>query len=108
MGHTDNISVMTMALIYVVGIYSIAQGITVGVLIAFVSYIWRFWLPITNLSNFYNSIITSMAYLERIFETIDEKPAVIDKENAIAIPEITGNIEFKDVCLVMKKIKISK
>ncbi len=93
----DNISVMSASLIYIIGVSWIDKGITVGVLIAFVSYIWRFWAPITNLGNFYNAIITSMAYLERIFETIDEKPLVSNLPGASEMPDITGDVEFKDV-----------
>ncbi len=48
-------------------------AITAGVLIAFTSYISRFWQPITTLASFYNSMLTSISYLERIFETIDDR-----------------------------------
>ena len=93
----DNISTLTSAFIYVIGVSRLNQGITVGVLIAFISYISRFWGPIINMSNFYNSIITSMAYLERIFETMDEKPSVVNAEDAIDIPEIVGRVELENV-----------
>ena len=68
----------------------IGQSITVGVLVAFVGYMWRFWQPITNLGNFYNSIIVAMAYLERIFETLDEKVTVADLPGAEEMPTVTG------------------
>ncbi len=93
----DNISVATICTVYIVGIGWIGQGVTVGVLVAFVGYIWRFWQPITNIGNFYNNIINAMAYLERIFETMDEKPAVVNLPEAIEIPEIKGDVEFKNV-----------
>ncbi|MCD2346312.1 ABC transporter ATP-binding protein [Clostridium guangxiense] len=93
----DNISVATISLIYLVGIYSIGKGITIGVLVAFVGYISRFWGPITNIGNFYNTLIMNMAYVERIFETIDEKVTVKDIEGAKKMPLINGNVEFKNV-----------
>lgn len=93
----DNISVIGACTLYAVGIRWINQGVTVGVLVAFVGYIWRFWMPITNISNFYNSIITATAYLERIFETMDEKPVVADLPEAIIMPPIQGQVEFKNV-----------
>jgi ATP-binding cassette, subfamily B, multidrug efflux pump len=94
---TENISVLTVSAVYIAGIAQIEAGVTVGVLIAFISYIWRFWQPITNLGNFYNSIVTAMAYLERIFETMDEKTTVEDLPDAQEMPEIKGKVEFKNV-----------
>jgi ATP-binding cassette, subfamily B, multidrug efflux pump len=66
-------------------------------LVAFVGYIWRFWMPLTNIGNFYNNIINAMAYLERIFEAMDEKPTVTNLPDAVEMPEIKGDIEFKNV-----------
>lgn len=93
----DNLSVITISLIYLVGIYSIGNGITIGVLVAFVGYISRFWAPISNIGNFYNTLISTMAYVERIFETIDEEVSVKDIEGAKKMPLIQGDVEFKDV-----------
>ena len=36
---------------------AIGESITIGILIAFVSYIWIFWNPIVNIANFYNTLI---------------------------------------------------
>lgn len=97
----DAISTLTTAVIYVVGINWISgglHGVTVGILIAFTSYISRFWEPINTLASFYNSLLTAIAYLERIFETIDEPVKVKDAPNATAMPDIQGRVEFKDVC----------
>ena len=94
---SENISVIMVSIIYVVGVAGIGQSITVGVLVAFVGYMWRFWQPIANLGNFYNSIIVAMAYLERIFETLDEKVTVADLPGAEEMPTVTGSVEFRDV-----------
>lgn len=97
----DLISTVTMAFIYVIGVSSIMGGgksfVTVGVLTAFTAYISRFWSPINTLANFYNSLLTAISYLERIFETIDEPVAVKDAPDAVEMPQIQGNVEFKDV-----------
>ncbi|BCN30180.1 ABC transporter ATP-binding protein [Anaeromicropila herbilytica] len=96
----DNISTLTTAAIYVLGVAWIDQGIssiTVGVLIAFTGYIGRFWAPINTLASFYNSLLTAISYLERIFETIDEPVLVKDIEGATTMPDIKGKVEFKDV-----------
>ncbi len=97
----DSISTVTTAFIYILGISWIADaiaGVTVGILIAFTSYISRFWEPINTLASFYNSLLTAIAYLERIFETIDEPVAVKDAPDAVELPPIKGKVEFKDVC----------
>lgn len=97
----DSISTVTTAFIYVTGIGWISgeiYGVTVGILIAFTSYISRFWEPINTLASFYNSLLTAIAYLERIFETIDEPVNVKDTEDAAPMPPIDGKVEFEDVC----------
>lgn len=79
------------------GIKMINTGdITVGLLVAFTSYISMFWRPIMNLSNLFNNLITSMASAERIFEILDIDPQIIEKENAIDV-EIKGEVEFRNV-----------
>lgn len=93
----ENISTLTIALVYIAGVYSLDKTITVGVLVAFIGYIGRFWMPIINIGNFYNAIITAMSYLERIFETLDEVPEVADMPGAVEMSEIKGDVEFKDV-----------
>ncbi|WP_099467344.1 ABC transporter ATP-binding protein [Konateibacter massiliensis] len=96
----DTISVLTTSLVFVLGINWMLGGeaaITAGVLIAFTGYISRFWTPITTLASFYNSLLTSISYLERIFETIDEPVLVKDAEGATEMPEIKGEVEFKKV-----------
>ena len=97
----DMISIITTSFIYVLGIRWILAPdatLTVGVLIAFTAYIGRFWAPINTLASFYNSLLTAISYLERIFETIDEPVLVKDAEGATEMPAIKGQVEFKDVC----------
>ena len=97
----DVISAVTTSFIYVLGIRWILAPdatLTVGVLIAFTAYIGRFWAPINTLAGFYNSLLTAISYLERIFETIDEPVLVKDAQGAADMPPIRGEVEFKDVC----------
>lgn len=93
----ENISVLTVSLIYVIGISMIGNGITVGALVAFVGYIWMFWTPLTNIGNFYNAIINASAYLERIFEMMDEKPTILSEPEATELGAIKGKVEFENV-----------
>lgn len=93
----QNISVLTMCLIYFVGIRQIGVTVSTGTLIAFISYINNFWNPVINIGNFYNSLITATAYLERIFETMDEVPELQDAPDAKALPAIKGIVDFDHV-----------
>jgi len=94
----DNIANLVAVAVYVFGVAFIANAtMTVGVLIAFIAYIGRFWGPINNIANTYNAIINNMAYLERIFETMDEEPTVKDLPGAFEMPKIKGEVEFKNV-----------
>jgi len=103
----DIISVSTVVAVFIAGVKWLGTGgITVGVIIAFISYIWRFWEPVTNLGNFYNAIINAVAYLERIFETIDEKPTVANLPGAVEMPPIKGSVEFKDVVFCYEKDEV--
>lgn len=93
----QNISVITMCIIYFVGVRQIGVEVSTGTLIAFIAYINNFWNPVINIGNFYNSLITATAYLERIFETMDEVPDIQDKPGAIELPQIKGNVDFEHV-----------
>lgn len=73
------------------------EGITIGVLVAFIGYIGLFWRPIMKLSNYYNILLTNMAGAERIFEIMDIDPQIVDQTNAIDLPPIKGNVTFKEV-----------
>lgn len=76
----------------------VLQGaVSLGVLITFIQYSEMFFRPIRDLSEKYNVLQTAMASSERIFTLLDEKPAIVDKENSIHLEHIKGNIEFKNV-----------
>lgn len=93
----DNISTWVISAMYLVGLTVLGPKVQIGTLIAIASYAWRFWQPILNLSNLYNSFINSIAYLERIFEMLDEPITVDDIEGATLLPEIKGDVSFENV-----------
>ncbi|BBI33267.1 ABC transporter ATP-binding protein [Cohnella abietis] len=74
-----------------------SEAITVGILIAFITYVGSFWEPINRLGNMYSQLLISMSSAERIFEFMDEKPAVPEKENATILPEIHGDVRLENV-----------
>ena len=91
------ISTLANGAVILVGIALLEHSVTAGTLIAFLGFTGRLWSPVINLSNFYNQVITNMAYLESIFETIDEDPRIQDAPDAIDLPPIEGEVEFDHV-----------
>ena len=85
--------------LYIAGVYWMGGGkmVSFGVILAMGQYVSRFWQPITNLANIYNSFVNNIAYLERIFETMDEPVIVDDAPDAETLPEISGEVDFEDV-----------
>ena len=83
---------------YYVGINILGiDNVTLGTFVAFATYLGMFWNPISNLSNFYNQLITNISGAERIFEVLDTDTSIKNSEDCIKIPEIKGDVEFKDV-----------
>lgn len=83
---------------YFFGVHMIQKNMaTVGLLVAFASYIGMFWNPVLNLSNFYNQLVTNIAGAERIFEILDTKPSIVDAEGIKDLPPIKGQVDFEHV-----------
>lgn len=95
---TDNVSTLVRAAIFVVGLLVLTPAaVSLGTIVAMTSYASSFWQPIMNLSNIFNNFINNIAYLERIFETLDEPATIADNPNAQDIGDITGEVKFDDV-----------
>ena len=91
-------------MLYFVGIKVLgAEQISVGLLVAFGTYINMFWRPIMNLSNFYNSLVTNLTAAERIFDILDTKPDIRDSSQVVELPEIRGEVEFSHVSFTYDK-----
>jgi ATP-binding cassette subfamily B multidrug efflux pump len=69
----------------------------VGVLVAFVMYIQRFFDPIRNLTMQYTQLQRSMASGSRIFDLMDRVPDMIERPDAPPMEEVKGEVEFRDV-----------
>ncbi|SJZ63950.1 ATP-binding cassette, subfamily B [Pilibacter termitis] len=93
----QNVSVITIVLIYFVSLKNIGVNISTGTLIAFLAYINNFWNPVINIGNFYNSLVTATAYIERIFETMDVVPEIQEHLGATPFGEIEGDVKFEHV-----------
>ena len=102
----DTISVIISAAIYLTGLLIIGPAsISLGTIVAMGGYASRFWQPIMNLSNLFNSFVNTVSYLERIFEALDEPVTVKDKENAKEMPPIKGDVTFDNVTFAYDESK---
>lgn len=102
----DTISAVISAAIYFFGLIVIGPAsISLGTIVAMGGYASRFWQPIMNLSNLFNSFINTISYLERIFETLDEPVKVNDKPNAKEMPPIKGDVSFDHVTFAYDESK---
>jgi ATP-binding cassette subfamily B protein len=85
-------------LLYFIGIKIIGvEEVGIGTFLAFSTYIAMFWSPIRNLANFYNKLTTNITAAERIFDIIDTEAEIVDQEGAKELPELNGEVEFKNV-----------
>ena len=97
------ISKAVFYLIYIVGVVYLRDTIAVGMLVAMTSYANRFWDPIQQLSNYYNQLVNTVSYLERIFQLMDEPVTVTDKEDAKDLPTMKGEVDFENVIFEYEK-----
>jgi ATP-binding cassette subfamily B protein len=94
----DTLTGAAMAIIVIAGGFFVLGGtITVGVMVAFVLFVQRFFDPIRALTMHYNVLQRAMASGERIFEVIDVPVEIADKPNALDPEEIDGSIKFENV-----------
>lgn len=95
---TDIVSIIVRAFIFGVGLLGMGTGtVSFGTIIAMTDYSARFWQPLMNLSNLMNTFINAVANLERIFEMMDEPVTVDDIPGAEEMPEIKGDVHFRDI-----------
>lgn len=91
-------------MLYLVGVRFLGfEKVSVGLLVAFGTYINMFWNPIMNLSNFYNNLVTNLTAAERIFDILDTKADIVDAADVAELPEVQGRVEFSHVSFTYDK-----
>ncbi len=75
----------------------IGGNLSVGTMVAFIAYIERLYGPLRRLVNSSTTLTQAVASMDRVFELLDEKYDVEDKQGAIMCRDIKGDIEFKQV-----------
>jgi len=82
---------ITIALVLTFGGYRVLHGHTeIGVLAAFLLYLRKFFEPMQDLSQFYNSLQSASAALEKLSGVLDERPAVAEPARPAALPITAG------------------
>lgn len=95
----ETLTVVSMGLVVVVGGIRVFDGaLEIGFLVAFLIYVQRFFEPIRTLTLQYTMFQRAMASGARIFELLDISPEMKDREDAVTLPPIKGEIVFDDVC----------
>ena len=89
-------SISAVLIWYFGGLRVITGEITLGVLTAFVSYMWQFYGPINTLSYLMEPLQTALTSGERVFELLDKEPEIKEDENALDF-EFKGGIRFEHV-----------
>ncbi|MCB8948955.1 MAG: ATP-binding cassette domain-containing protein [Ardenticatenaceae bacterium] len=77
---------------------AVSRGeVTLGVLVAFLAYVTRFFQPIQELSQLYTTMQSAMAGGEQVIRLIDTEPSVADAPDASEMPLVRGEVELRDV-----------
>jgi ABC-type multidrug transport system fused ATPase/permease subunit len=94
----DVLSVAATCIVLFAGGMMAARGTaTIGVLVAFLAYVSRFFGPLQDLSQMYTTLQAATAGGERVLELLDVQPAVQDRPGAGDMPPIRGRVELRDV-----------
>jgi ABC-type multidrug transport system fused ATPase/permease subunit len=102
----DVLSVAATCIVLLFGGTMVARGtLSLGVVVAFLSYVNRFFAPIRDLSQIYNTLQSATAGGERVLELLDTEPVVQDRPTAIDLPPVEGRIELRDVSFQYVKDK---
>jgi ATP-binding cassette subfamily B multidrug efflux pump len=99
----DVLAVVGVGIVVGYGGYLALNGLaTVGIIVAFVQYVRRFFEPIRAIAMIWTNLQSAIAGAERIFEILDTPPVVVDAADAIELPRVEGRITFEDVCFEYK------
>jgi ATP-binding cassette subfamily B multidrug efflux pump len=75
----------------------IQDQLSIGYILAFTDYLWRFWEPINAISRVYSRVLSAMASAERIFEYLDTQPEIEEAPDAVTLPPIQGDVRLENV-----------
>ena len=93
----DFLTSIAISLVIFFGSKMIGQSLDIGVLIAFVMYVQRFFDPLRQITMSYTQFQRAMASGNRIFEIMDIEPDIIDEKHCKKLTNVKGNIEFNNL-----------
>ncbi len=76
---------------------SMAEGVTVGIIVAFVAYLQQFYDPVRELSNIYNGMQSAMASADKIFNLLDTPIEIVERPSAYDVTDVKGRVQFDNV-----------
>jgi ATP-binding cassette, subfamily B, multidrug efflux pump len=89
---------LATATVLLFGGFAVMRGtLTLGVVVAFLAYVSRFFQPIQELSQLYTTMQSAMAGGERVLSLLDTQPDVLDRPAAVTMPPIEGRVELRDI-----------
>ncbi|HST55281.1 MAG TPA: ABC transporter ATP-binding protein [Solirubrobacteraceae bacterium] len=95
---------IAIAVIVLYGGYQAIDGhITAGTVVAFVAALSNLFDPIQQLSQLYTTYQSGMAALEKIFQLLDVRPDLVERDDALELPRIRGEVEFERVSFAYKR-----
>ncbi|MCA9987807.1 MAG: ABC transporter ATP-binding protein, partial [Anaerolineales bacterium] len=83
--------------IYFGGVAVAGNDVTLGIMVAFLAYVTRFFQPIQELSRLYTTMQSAMAGGEQVLRLLNTVPEIADRPDAETMPEITGRIQLQNV-----------
>jgi ABC-type multidrug transport system fused ATPase/permease subunit len=87
------LGMLATAIVLGFGGLAVSRGeVTLGVLVAFLSYVTRFFQPVQELSRMYTTLQAAMAGGEQVLNLLDTPPDVVDPPNAVEMPKVTGRV----------------
>lgn len=98
------LSMLATAIVLWFGGLAVARDeITLGIVVAFLAYVSRFFSPIQELSQLYTTMQSAMAGGERVLELLDTEPTVADPPDGREMPPIEGRVQLTDVEFAYKE-----
>jgi ATP-binding cassette subfamily B protein len=96
-------ALVTVEILVIGGLEAINGHTSTGVVFGFIAALNNFFDPIQQLSQLYTTYQSGMAALDKIFELLDERPELADRPDAVALPQIRGELRFEDVSFRYKE-----
>jgi len=92
------LGILATAIVLWFGGRAVSNGTgTLGVLVAFLSYVTRFFQPVQELSRLFTTLQSAMAGGEQVVKLLDTMPDIVDRPDAIDLPPIAGQVTFEAV-----------